>query len=341
MDYISHKCQACDTEFKAGDDIVVCPECGTPHHRECYFNLGHCVNEDKHHEGFDYLESLKQEKVSSGSTNTNDDEDDFTLKECKICKAKNPSQAFFCSRCGSPLNEEKKQDEPNKNEADNKNNTASTPFAGMPNVVLFDPLAGVKPETDLGEGVTVGECAKFVKQNTPYFIAVFNNIKKFGKTRFNFCAAIFSGGYLLYRKMYKLGAVITVIEALIMMLSAYLNSYMNSTNAFTKVFDAYATYDINAIMSALSALSTYDVFVFYLDSILTIATIVISVLLGIFANRIYFKHCKKQINKIKSSSENPRDIDAKLKQKGGVNTGLAISLWASYIILSYLPRFFY
>ncbi len=346
MDYIGHKCQACDSTFKVGDDVVVCPECGTPHHRECYINLGHCVNEDKHQEGFDYLESLKEEKVSANNSSTSQDENDFTLKECDVCKAKNPSQAFFCSRCGSPLNEKSQQNENTENkstdnEGDNKTEDTSTPFSGMPNVVLFDPLAGVKPETDLGDSVTVGECAKFVKQNTPYFIAVFNNLKKFNRTRFNFCAAIFSGGYLLYRKMYKLGAIITAIEAVIMMVTAYLNSYINNTPAFTKVFEAYASYDLNAVMSSLSTLSTYDVFVFYLDSFLSILTIVISVLLGIFANRVYFKHCKKQINKIKSSSENPMDIDATLKQKGGVNTALALSLWFSYIVISYLPRFFY
>ena len=29
-------------------DIVVCPECGTPHHRKCYIENGKCANADKH-----------------------------------------------------------------------------------------------------------------------------------------------------------------------------------------------------------------------------------------------------------------------------------------------------
>lgn len=36
MDYRGQHCPICGKEFCDGDDIVVCPECGTPYHRECY-----------------------------------------------------------------------------------------------------------------------------------------------------------------------------------------------------------------------------------------------------------------------------------------------------------------
>lgn len=36
MEFTEYKCPVCDKQFKKGDDIVVCPECGAPHHRECY-----------------------------------------------------------------------------------------------------------------------------------------------------------------------------------------------------------------------------------------------------------------------------------------------------------------
>ena len=49
--YTGCKCPVCQKEFAAGDDIVVCPVCGTPHHRECYRQLGHCGNEKLHQEG--------------------------------------------------------------------------------------------------------------------------------------------------------------------------------------------------------------------------------------------------------------------------------------------------
>ena len=74
MDYIGYKCPVCDKYFHVGDDVVVCPECGTPHHRECYKNLGHCVNEDKHSQGFDYimpiLDACKEAINSDGKAST-------------------------------------------------------------------------------------------------------------------------------------------------------------------------------------------------------------------------------------------------------------------------------
>ena len=35
-EYLGCECSVCRKPFAAGDDIVVCPECGTPYHRACY-----------------------------------------------------------------------------------------------------------------------------------------------------------------------------------------------------------------------------------------------------------------------------------------------------------------
>ena len=44
--FTGSKCIICENEFNDNDDIVVCPECGTPYHRECYQKEGKCVNVD-------------------------------------------------------------------------------------------------------------------------------------------------------------------------------------------------------------------------------------------------------------------------------------------------------
>ena len=70
--YENNKCPVCSKKFEEGDDIVVCPDCGTPHHRECYHTLGKCANKDKHETDFVYdrdkykaenAEEIVQEKV--------------------------------------------------------------------------------------------------------------------------------------------------------------------------------------------------------------------------------------------------------------------------------------
>ena len=41
-------CARCHAYLFPEDDIVYCPVCGAPHHRECYNELGHCALEELH-----------------------------------------------------------------------------------------------------------------------------------------------------------------------------------------------------------------------------------------------------------------------------------------------------
>jgi hypothetical protein len=50
--YIDEKCPVCDSRFSETDDVVVCPVCGTPHHRSCYAENKDCANKHLHNEGF-------------------------------------------------------------------------------------------------------------------------------------------------------------------------------------------------------------------------------------------------------------------------------------------------
>ena len=66
----NEKCPVCDKFFTDNDDIVICPDCGTPHHRECYNSLGHCANSDKHSEGFEYEYISEQKDAESSPDDT-------------------------------------------------------------------------------------------------------------------------------------------------------------------------------------------------------------------------------------------------------------------------------
>ncbi|MEE0240886.1 MAG: RING finger protein, partial [Ruminococcus sp.] len=43
-DYTGQSCFVCQKPFEPEDDVVVCPECGTPYHRACWQHYGHCIN---------------------------------------------------------------------------------------------------------------------------------------------------------------------------------------------------------------------------------------------------------------------------------------------------------
>lgn len=320
MEFNGIKCPVCNVEFKDGDDIVVCPECGAPHHRECYETNNCCAFEEKHSESFSYEDMDSENK-------TDNQENDYVI--CPRCKTQNPKGAFYCARCGIPLGMNQQQS------TNNSDNNAA--FRNM-----FDPMAGVNPEEDMGDGVTAGEISKFVQNNTPYFIRVFNNIKNFSKGRFNFCAFLFSGGYLLYRKMYKVGAIITAVMLLlwtaelyihyctpaghkmIELMNNYYNSAANSTSSFQELYKGIMSLDIvsQILLGLMYALS--------------IAQFVIRIVIGVKANRIYFKHCKSRISSIKSENKN---LTSELQTRGGVNTAIAVSLLVVYFAIEFIPFF--
>ena len=322
MDYIGSKCPVCQKYFHADEDIVVCPECGTPHHRSCYEQLGHCANAERHAQGYDYT----QEQADSAPE---------AVIRCPSCGKENDKESFFCKFCGSSLTENNKQaQQPN-----------GFPFgAGFnPGAASFlDPLGGVPGDTDFGFDVTAGEAAKYVKQNTPYFIRIFSNIKNLNKSKFNFAAALFMGGYMLYRKMYKIGAVITLLQLAIMIFELYLSIvYQQLFADFAQSYaNASGTTDfLNSITHYLSEASATDLLILYLPTLLDILRIVMMIVIGACFNRLYMKHCQRQIAFIKEfaaiENENPETL---LQTRGGVNTALAVSLLVSSMLILYLPR---
>lgn len=70
-------------------------------------------------------------------------------------------------------------------------------------------MGGANPAEFVADNVTYGDVSKVVQQNTAYYLSVFRNIKSFGRSKFNFSAFLFSGGWLLYRKQYKAGIITT------------------------------------------------------------------------------------------------------------------------------------
>ena len=52
-------------EFNDSDDIVVCPECGTPYHRDCYKQVGECINTELHDNGISWSQKKRDEEKTA------------------------------------------------------------------------------------------------------------------------------------------------------------------------------------------------------------------------------------------------------------------------------------
>ncbi|MBQ9912859.1 MAG: DUF2628 domain-containing protein [Clostridia bacterium] len=92
MRYKNQICDGCGKIFTDGEDIVVCPECATPQHRECYKNHGGCVNSHKHGEAFTWTGAEITVSPSPAP-------EKIRTIPCPNCGYGNPEGADHCKQC--------------------------------------------------------------------------------------------------------------------------------------------------------------------------------------------------------------------------------------------------
>lgn len=195
----NEKCPVCDRFFTADDDIVVCPECATPHHRECYKQLGHCANNDRHDGEFVYksdesaVEPAQTDCRTGGDNaeNSADSENSYFSQQdgnrafCKSCGREINKSDPFCYNCGV------KQDFPEYEQA--------TAFVD----------ASYNDDGERIDGRRVKDIADTVRTNTSRFIEKFRKNKL---VSWNWGAFFFGPYYLFFRKMYKEGVIAVAIN---------------------------------------------------------------------------------------------------------------------------------
>ncbi len=326
--YIGEECPVCKEKFRENDDIVVCPKCGAPHHKECYNKAGKCVFDYKHEEDYTWEPSHISQNSGEGSGTGN-----LPNKVCHRCGAKNPGDAIFCNKCGMPFNID----------IENEENPYASLGGQIP--ILFDPLGGVN-ENETIKGIKAKDIAKFVKGNTPYYLNVFKRLKDLNVGRFNFCGFLFSGAWMLYRKQYKLGAVFTSIVAMCMILNSFITyNYtqpllMSMINEANIDMSSASIRQISEVLSQnLSLMQPSELTLIFIPLILEAIKWFIMFFVGFRGNRMYFNHTIKKITEIKTTSSSQAVYSEKLEQKGGVNTQLAICLFICYLIINWLPQF--
>ncbi len=324
MDFLGKQCPVCSKNFHEDDDIVVCPKCGAPYHRECYKEKGKCIFTDLHKSGKRWHDENES------------DEDSSNFDICPHCGRYNPKGAITCHACGEFLHKESGSN--NQNDQNNNQTNPVDPFSeniqgDMPFVFTLDPMGGVSPEEDF-DGVSGAEIAKCVGVNTSYYMRVFSKIKVTNSSKFNFAAFLFGGGWYLYRKQYVKGTVITLIMFILSLVQTFIG-YLYSNPiwlSLMKELGNNATYRdyFSLISSQYSFGETILLFVPYICSLLSW---VLMFICGFRGNRSYYKHTITKVKKIKAE-KNGEELSKTLTQSGGVNNAIAFTLLACEAILA-------
>lgn len=320
--YTGTKCIVCENIFKDGDDIVVCPECGTPYHRECWQKNGECVNTELHEKG----KSWDPEYPA-------DDEPQYSGEplRCIRCGAENAAGTMFCVECGMPLTPGRDQSrpfngtdgaqgaqgEPRSNEngyfdytqpggANTQNGANGGRFGpfGMP----VQPVK-LTEDSDI-DGVRLGDYFDYTGRKSLNLIANFVKFSKTGvKSSMNIVALFFPQYYFFYRKMNKEGIIymllwfVCVIPALIL----YGQTGMAGVTLFKMPFDIE---------------STAFVGIYNITQVLTTVTAIVA---GLFANYWYYNQARRDIMRIRSEESDETAVRGKIREAGGTS-------WARVIV---------
>lgn len=319
------KCQVCNVDFKQSDEIVVCPECGTPYHRVCYESQGKCTYSDRHGTSFTYQGSVAN-NTQDGDENSSATE----INKCPRCFNENPSNALFCSNCGMPLLQK----------------DANSIFYEIPIPPALDPLRDLDKDEKIDD-IKISEFAQYTKSNLLYYLPIFKSIHEKNKSRFNFAAFLFSGGWFLYRKLYKIGIAITVALMSLMILASFVEfvyvpqilSPLYTTVGITSTAD-FTVSKSNELLAQMALLPITQQFLLLAPSLIKIIQFVIMIFSGFFANRLYFKNCCSKIRKIKTlCKDDNSQLAEKMAKHGGTNRRAVTLLIICYMIIEYLPRF--
>ena len=307
--YTGLKCKVCDKTFAEEDDIVVCPDCGTPYHRSCYKEKGECINYELHEKKQSY--SVNEEKAKKiGDTII-----------CEKCGMHNKPLALFCDRCGNPITIE-------KSTSDERNvNTEENPFPNMIKVDYNDKYCGFDPDEDF-DGATTAELAEFIGDNNKFFLPIFKLMKERKKKgTFNLSALLCPPAYFAYRKMTG-----TAIMSLIIQLVLWLPSIVYFLGSMISKYNV----PDNALVSFISTIDINSPIFMMIYNIGWVLGYVFIFYCASMANHIYYRFAVKRIKFLKSKNAlNEKNI----KRFGRTsNAGLIIMIIA-YALIAFLLTF--
>lgn len=310
--YTNEKCPVCGGVFTDTDDIVVCPLCGTPHHRECYKKNGECGNSEKHSDGF------------------------IWQPENEPAPAEQPIE---------------KNPQANANPYANAN-PQMPPYGApvQPQVVyqVQNPLDAFPPE--IGDGVSTADASAFVRKNSQTYLHKFFKAKS-GKRTFNFCAFLFGGYWFIYRKMYKLGAIFIAASLIISAIPMLVPQYVRLQNEIDAVSEEFQSIDATSAeaSNALSDLYSkmFDAVKKYpagvaVSVISNIADLALAIYLGFIGDKKYKEHVQNKIKSIRSdesSAGNEEFCRMRISCEGGTNFGFVMlaMLAIAFINLELIP----
>ncbi len=305
--FTGETCCACNNKFKNNDDVVVCPECGTPYHRECYAKEHRCLFEDKHAQGYEFT----PEKNSAEKN------------RCANCGADNKKDALVCEHCGCAIQSESVDNELNLSDTEKKkvqptlNQNTSTDIFNAVSFQTFSPeqLFGENIMAKKYDDISASEWAAFIGKNSTQYLMQFARMDKLGKkTSFCISALFVAPIYFLYRKMW--------FWAFVSFLVSLISNIPTTITVFQSMgLSLFSNISAQGLMLISTACSMFN--------------IGMSVYFGLYAFYLYRQSAAKTIKQLQTDMTSVDAYHEKLAKAGAPSTVAVIVFLALMIALSY------
>lgn len=206
-------CPVCRKRFGEGDDIVVCPDCGTPHHRACWDSLGHCGVEEFHGMNYVWDGRLPDEEEPVKSETEKFAEDVKRVAQSVETAENDPHHAEYPN---TPLN-----------------NTEQQLFDMIDDPAINDLVKSIQSNEKGTDGVSMRELAAFSATSVWHYARAFIAFRE-GKNRkvfFNFSSGLFAPFFQFYRKMDWFGVLTAILMIAPTIASAKLAGGVNAQSS--------------------------------------------------------------------------------------------------------------
>lgn len=289
----NQKCAVCSAYLFPEDDIVYCPVCGAPHHRDCYNGIGKCGFEELHGTDLQYKRPDDTEEKKAES----EIPPPPVTQTCRGCGMDIERGARYCNNCGMPVG------------------MGGAPFVFTP----FEQGSPVKEETPVADGVTVKDAVKVVRSNAFRYIPKFLKLNAESKKSWNWAAFLLPHGWFGFRKMYKESAIASILTIVSVILNfpltiavAQLPLADESIRNYVQLAEYYAQF--------LGDIGTLPVLLSFVGLVIGL---VIRIISGIYGDYIYKQRVVQSVQLIKAA-EDPEKTQEKLSGTSFVGFFVAV-----------------
>ncbi len=320
--YQGVSCPYCGKEFKETDQILICPDCGAPYHKQCIEKLGQCMFQDLHKTG----ESWQPPKTAAQEAQERCD--GMASCRCSRCGTLNSPDSLFCEVCGTPLNREDRAENSEQSTGGFRQfgEGQGSPFPGVhqiPYNPYTTPFGGLGADEEIEE-IPVKDLALFVGQNPHYFLPKFKEMSTRNKfSSWNWAAFLLDGIYLFYRKMWGWAALVTVISLL---LSAPSLIIFYNALRYNMGLDMLITQNTLVVLDNMS-------------NVCYILSLALRLGVAAFANRLYKDTVFRRVKKLRAENQDSPDYSTILTAKGGVSKVAVIIYVVVMLVLSFTMSF--